>query len=70
MFRFSSFGTKGTSKLFAFTKAFSSTYEAHLTEQQLIRINLNVLDILLWVRLIGIVEFTDFAVRHVEYFKN
>jgi hypothetical protein len=72
MFRFSSFATKGKSKLFAFTKAraFSSTYEAHLTEQQLLRVNQNVLDILLWVRWIGIIEFTDFAIRHIEYIKN
>jgi hypothetical protein len=68
MFRFSSFATK--SKLFSFTKAFSSTYEAHLKEEQLLRANQTLLGILLWVRWIGIFEITDFAIRHIEFIKQ
>lgn len=72
MFRFSSFANIGKSKLFSFTKArpFSSVYEAHLKEEQLIRVNKSLLDILLWVRWIGIIQITDFAIRRIEYIKN
>lgn len=53
MFRFSSFATKGKSRLSTCTRAFSSIYEAHLNEQQLLRVNQNLLDILLWIGIHG-----------------
>lgn len=68
MFRFSSFATKGKTK--PLTKNFSSIYEAHILEEQFIHVKKNFLDILLWVRLIGIVEVTDFAIRHIDYIKQ
>jgi hypothetical protein len=65
MFRFSSFASR--SKLIK--RAFSSTYETHINQEQLIHIRQNLLDILLWVRLIGLIEFTDFTIRHIDFFK-
>ncbi len=70
MFRFSSFATKGKSKLFSIRNVFSSTYEAHLKEEQLIHINQNILNVLLWVRVIGTIELCNHAVKILEIFKS